>query len=60
MAGEPALGRGTVGMGVETQRVTTFRPLDEFDLHKLLSWRLPPHDVEADDGARLLEGLHRG
>lgn len=47
-------------MGVETQRVTTFRPLDEFDLHKLLSWRLPPHDVEADNGARLLEGLHRG
>ncbi|KAL0608748.1 UPF0764 protein C16orf89 [Plecturocebus cupreus] len=24
----------------------TFRPLDELDLHDLLSWRLPTHDIE--------------
>lgn len=52
-------GQGTQRVGVDTERVTTFRPLDEFDLHELLSRGLPTHDVEPDDGARLLEGLHR-
>ena len=36
----------------------TFRPLDELDLHELLSQGLPAHDIEADNRACLFEGLH--
>lgn len=39
--------------------MTTFRPLDELDLHEFLRRGLPAHDVEADYGAGLFEGLHR-
>lgn len=39
--------------------MTTFRALDELDLHEFLSGGLPAHDVESDDGAGLFEGLHR-
>ena len=42
----------------ETGRTPTFRALDELDLHELLSGGLPAHDVEADNGACLLEGFH--
>jgi hypothetical protein len=41
-----------------TKWVTTFRPFDELDLHDLLSWGFPAHDIEAHNGACLFEGLH--
>ena len=53
------LGQRTAGGEWQPNWVATFRPLDELDLHELLSWGLPAHDVEADDRACLFEGLHR-
>ena len=53
------LGQRIAGGGWQPNWVATFRPLDELDLHELLSRRLPAHDVEADNRACLFEGLHR-
>lgn len=46
-------------MGAECITRATFRPFDEFDLHDLFGWGFPAHDVEANDGTCLFEGLHR-
>lgn len=49
---------GWDGTGAKTV-TTTFRPFDKLDLHDLLSWGFPAHDIEANDGTCFFEGLYR-